>query len=112
VAATLAPAPAPTPRLLPVEVRARSRVTALIEYGAGGQYVAVCPRQGVLALVPDSPAWFDWLAQLASFRGCRAQQGAFRRVGPHRTGSTPAVGRPGACFMGMTAGTIWGSRTA
>jgi hypothetical protein len=46
-------------RLLPAEVRARSRVTALIEYGAQGQYVAVCPRQGVLALVPDSPEWFD-----------------------------------------------------
>jgi hypothetical protein len=83
VAATLAPAPALTPRLLPVEVRARSRVTALIEYGAGGQYVAVCPRQGVLALVPDSPAWFDWLASLTSFRflgpagrfsACRASQ--------------------------------------
>jgi hypothetical protein len=65
-----------------VEVRARSRVTALIEYGAQGQFVAVCPRQGVLSLVPDSPQWFDWLAQLASFRGCRDQQGAFRRVGP------------------------------
>jgi hypothetical protein len=58
----------PERRLLPVEVRARSRVTALIEYGAQGQYVAVCPRQGVLALVPDSPQWFDWLASLTSFR--------------------------------------------
>ncbi len=55
-------------RLLPAELRARSRVTALIEYGAQGQYVAVCPRQGVLALVPDSPQWFDWLASLTSFR--------------------------------------------
>jgi hypothetical protein len=68
VAAPLAPCPQPAPGLLPVEVRARSRVTALIEYGAGGQYVAVCPRQGVLALLPDSPAWFDWLASLTSFR--------------------------------------------
>jgi hypothetical protein len=41
-----------------------------------------------------------------------AQQGAFRRVGPPRTGSTPAVGRPGAGFMGMTSGTILGSLTA
>ena len=63
-----APCPAPAPGLLPVQVRARSRVTALIEYGAQGQYVAVCPRQGVLALVPDSSAWFDWLASLTSFR--------------------------------------------
>ncbi len=62
------PAPAPECRLLPVEVRARSRVTALIEFGAQGQYVAVCPRLGVLSLVPDSPQWFDWLASLSSFR--------------------------------------------
>jgi hypothetical protein len=62
------PSPSPERRLLPAEVRARSRVTALIEYGAHGQYVAVCPRQGVLALVPDSPQWFDWLASLTSFR--------------------------------------------
>ena len=64
----LAPSPRPEPRLLPAEVRARSRVTALIEYGAQGQYVAVCPRLGVLSLVPDSPEWFDWLASLTSFR--------------------------------------------
>ncbi len=36
--------------------------------GAQSQYVAVCPRLGVLSLVPDSPAWFDWLARLSSFR--------------------------------------------
>jgi len=64
----LAPAPLPAHRPLPVEVRARSRVTALIEYGAQGQYVAVCPRQGVLSLTPASPQWFDWLASLTSFR--------------------------------------------
>jgi hypothetical protein len=68
VASPRAPSPAPECRLLPVEVRARSRVTALIEYGAQGQYVAVCPRLGVLSLVPDSPEWFDWLASLTSFR--------------------------------------------
>jgi hypothetical protein len=61
------PAP-PEHRLLPVELRARSRVTALIEYGAQGQYVAVCPRLGVLSLVPDSPEWFDWLASLTALR--------------------------------------------
>jgi hypothetical protein len=68
VAGLLAPSPLPAHRPLPVEVRARSRVTALIEYGAQGQYVAVCPKLGVLALVPDSPTWFDWLASLTSFR--------------------------------------------
>jgi DNA-binding transcriptional MerR regulator len=67
-AGLLAPSPLPAYRPLPVEVRARSRVSALIEYGAQGQYVAVCPKLGVLSLVPDSPAWFDWLASLTSFR--------------------------------------------
>lgn len=43
-------------------------MTALIEYGAQGQYVVVCPRQGVLSLAPDSPEWFDWLASLTAFR--------------------------------------------
>jgi hypothetical protein len=66
--ATMGDPSPPECRLLPVEVRARSRVTALIEYAAQGQYVAVCPRLGVLSLVPDSPAWFDWLASLTSFR--------------------------------------------
>jgi DDE superfamily endonuclease len=62
------PSPRPEHRLLPMEVRARSRVTALIEYGAQSQYVAVCARLGVLSLVPDSPEWFGWLASLTSFR--------------------------------------------
>jgi hypothetical protein len=107
-----APSPRPERRLLPAEVRARSRVTALIEYGAQGQYVAVCPRQGVLSLVPDSPQWFDWLASLTSFRGCRAQQGAFRLVVPPKGASTLAVGLPGAGCMGTISGTILGSPTA
>jgi hypothetical protein len=68
VAGPLAPSPRPERRLLPAEVRARSRVTALIEYGAQGQYVAVCPKLGVLSLPPDSPEWFDWLASLTAFR--------------------------------------------
>ena len=55
-------------RLLPAEVRARSRVTPLIEYGAQGGYVLVCPREGALPFVPDSPEWFDWLSTLISFR--------------------------------------------
>ena len=57
-----------TRRLHPAEQRARSRVLPLIEYGAQGQYVAVCPKEGVLAFQVDSPEWFDWLATLVSFR--------------------------------------------
>lgn len=53
---------APERRLLPAEGRARSRVTPLIEYGAQGSYVLVCPREGTLSFAPDSPEWFDWLA--------------------------------------------------
>jgi hypothetical protein len=55
-------------RLHPAELRARSRVIPLIEYGAAGTYVVICPQDGELLLTPDSPAWFDWLATLSSFR--------------------------------------------
>jgi hypothetical protein len=80
----------------------------MCQYGAHGQYVTVCPKLVVLSLVPDSPEWFDWLASLTSFRGCRDQRGASRRVVPPRKGSTPAVGLTGACFMGMISGTTLG----
>ena len=74
---TVAEFPAvPERRLLPAEVQARSRVTALIEYGAQSSYVLVCPSQGLLPFAPDSPEWFDWLATLTSFRFV-GQQGRF-----------------------------------
>jgi len=60
-------------RLLPAELRARSRVIPLIEYGAQGLYVLVCPQEGALPFAPESAQWFDWLASLTSFRF----------VGPH-----------------------------
>lgn len=65
--------PSPGRRLLPAELRARSRVIPLIEYGAQGLYVLVCPHEGALPFAPESPQWFDWLASLTSFRF----------VGPH-----------------------------
>jgi len=55
------------PSLSPTTRRSRSRVLPLIEYGAAGRYVVICPSQGELALVPDSPEWFAWLASLSSF---------------------------------------------
>jgi hypothetical protein len=71
------PAPAPYGRPLhPAEQRARSRLIPLIEYGASGQYVVICPDLGELALTPDSPEWFAWLATLSSFRFL-GQQGRF-----------------------------------
>jgi DNA-binding transcriptional MerR regulator len=54
--------------LHPADQRARSRVTALIEYSSQGRYVLVCPHQGEQAFAPDSPQWFEWLATLPSFR--------------------------------------------
>jgi DNA-binding transcriptional MerR regulator len=54
--------------LHPADQRARSRVTALVEYSSQGCYVLVCPHQGEQAFAPDSPQWFEWLATLPSFR--------------------------------------------
>lgn len=46
----------------------RSRLIPLIEYGARGHYVLICPEEGELHITPDSPEWFAWLASLSSFR--------------------------------------------
>jgi hypothetical protein len=54
--------------LLPAEQRARSRMPALIEYGAQGTYVIISSQEGELHLVPDSTEWFEWLATISSFR--------------------------------------------
>jgi hypothetical protein len=54
--------------LHPADRRARSRVTALIEYNSQGHYVLLCPYQGEQTFAPDSPQWFDWLATLPAFR--------------------------------------------
>ena len=45
-----------------------AQVLPLIEYGVQGTYVVICPSHGLLALEPDSPAWFAWLATISSFR--------------------------------------------
>ncbi len=46
----------------------RTRLIPLIEYGARGSYVLICPKDGELHITPDSPEWFAWLASLSSFR--------------------------------------------
>ncbi len=55
------------PRPHPAESR-RRRLLPLIEYGAQGSYVVICPKVGELHLRPDSPEWFAWLASVSSFR--------------------------------------------
>ncbi len=47
-----------------------SRLIPLIEYGARGQYVLICPEKGELRMTPDSPEWFAWLASLSSCAFC------------------------------------------
>lgn len=61
--------------------RTHSRALPLLEYGADGQLVIISPTQGVLPLVPDSPAGFEWLASLTSFtfRGHSGQFSATRK---------------------------------
>ena len=61
---------------LAVEQRARSRLPALIEYGAQGAYVIISSQEGEVHLTPDSAEWFEWLASISSFRFV-GQQGRF-----------------------------------
>jgi hypothetical protein len=63
----------------------RNRLIPLIEYGARGQYVLICPKEGELHLTPDSPEWFAWLETLNSFRFL-GQQG---RLSASRTRGRP-----------------------
>jgi hypothetical protein len=69
--------------LPPVQRHARSQVIPLIEYGAHGTYVIICPKLGELPLTPDSPAWFDWLATFSSFRfvGQQGRLSTYRNKG-------------------------------
>ncbi len=43
-------------------------VLPLIEYGREGRYVVICPTHGLLALEPETPEWFAYLATRSSFR--------------------------------------------
>jgi DNA-binding transcriptional MerR regulator len=75
--------------LHPADQRARSRVTALIEYSSQGRYGLVCPREGERDFAPDSPRWFEWLATLPSFRfigkaGRFSAYREYRRLGQTR----------------------------
>jgi hypothetical protein len=71
------------PRLPPAKPPAPSRLVPLIEYAADGTYVLICPERGELPLLPDSPAWFDWLATLSSLRfvGQQGRFSAYRKAG-------------------------------
>ncbi len=74
--------PLPTRQAHPMKGRPRP-ILPLIEYTADGTYIAVCPHQGELALVPDSPEWFAWLETISSFRflGQQGRWSAYRDKG-------------------------------
>lgn len=54
------------PEAHPTEKRAP--LLPLIACTAKGSYALICPKEGELHIIPDSPAWFAWLASLSSFR--------------------------------------------
>lgn len=107
-AATL-PSPVPA-QPLPPHPRARSRALPLIECGADGSYVVICPTQGVLALVPDSPEWFDWLSSLTAFtfQGAQGRFSTTRKIRQGQRVQTWSAYRSlhGRCcnlYLGMTS---------
>ncbi len=63
-----APCQPAMPALVCHPTEKRNRLIPLIEYGARGRYVLICPEEGELPITPDSPEWFTWLASLTSFR--------------------------------------------
>jgi hypothetical protein len=66
--AFLAPEPPAMPSFACHPTEKRAPLIPLIEYGARGCYVLICPEEGELHITPDSPEWFAWLASLSSFR--------------------------------------------
>jgi hypothetical protein len=55
----------------------------LIEYTLDGTYIVMCPHQGELTLLPDSPEWFAWLETVSSLRflGKQGRWSAYRDKG-------------------------------
>jgi hypothetical protein len=74
--------PLSTRRTHPAKGRPRA-ILPLIEYTADGTYIVICPHQGELALVPDSPEWFAWLETISSLRflGQQGRWSAYRDKG-------------------------------
>jgi hypothetical protein len=63
----------------------RSRALPLIQVRADGSMVAIEPNEGLLALLPDSAAWFAWLSSLATF-SFESQEGRFSATRKFRQG--------------------------
>ena len=102
-------APVPTTQAPSAHDHPRTRALPLLEYGADGHLVIISPTQGVLPLVPDSPAWFEWLASLTSF-SFRGHQGQFSATRKFRAGQRIQAwnihrslhGRACTLYLGLT----------
>ncbi len=66
-----------------VQRRVSSHVLPLIASAAAGTYVVISPVLGELPFLPESPAWFEWLATLNSFRflGQQGRLSTYRNTG-------------------------------
>jgi hypothetical protein len=64
------PCPPTLPAMVCHPTEQRNRLIPLIEYGARGQYVLICPEAGEVHIMPDSAEWFAWLASLSSCAFC------------------------------------------
>jgi len=69
-------------QLNPAEHHVRSRLPPLVEYTASGAYIIINSLEGELSFLPDSSAWFEWLATISSFRfvGKQGRFTAYREV--------------------------------
>jgi hypothetical protein len=109
-------APAPltqeTARAVPAQAaptRKRSRALPLIQVRADGSVVTIAPNEGVLSLVPDSPAWFAWLSSLTAF-SFEGPQGRFSATRKFRQGQrvqswnvhSSLHGRSCTLYLGLT----------
>lgn len=55
-------------RVASADRRKHPHVLPLVEYGALGKYIVICPEHGLLDFSPDSLEWFAWLSAVPSFR--------------------------------------------
>ena len=65
---SIVPHPAPAVPLPSQPTPSSRPVLPRIELCDDGRVVVLCPQNGILALVPDSPEWFAWLSSVRSFR--------------------------------------------
>jgi len=93
--APLVPGLAQMPALALHPTEQPTRLIPLVEYGAAGRYVLICPKDGEVHITPDSAEWFAWLTSLSSFRFV-GQSGYFSaRRGYNR--------RPNRCWYAQRA---------